>query len=59
MKWSEQALIKGIMTITAMCSAGMLTWDEKESLLDVLLEDAGWTRAELQDLNRRRQAVNN
>ena len=58
-KWSEEVLVAGIKIITAMCSAGVLTWDAKEKLLEDLLDKSGWTRAELKDLNRRREARNN
>jgi len=59
MKWTESTVITGMTVIAAMCSAGAITRDQKEALLEDLLDEAGWTRTELQEMNRRREARNN
>ena len=59
MKWTEEQLTKAMIPIAAMCATGQITWDQKEKALTDILKLSGWTRGELQELNRRKNAHNN
>lgn len=58
-KWTEPMLTTGLAIVANQCASGLLTWEEKEQALDALLKEAGWTKQELQDLNRRIETENN
>lgn len=58
-KWSEEKLTTYLSNIAMLCAAGLLSWDQKEAALEDSLKIAGWSREELRELNRRREAENN
>ena len=57
MRWTEERFVNSLKAIANLCAAGLL--DSKEAALEDVLDASGWTRNELKDLNRRREAKNN
>lgn len=55
MKQMTVDLEKRLRGIAILCSRGFITWDEKEELMDIALEGAGWTREDLRAYNRERE----
>jgi hypothetical protein len=55
--WNENQLSYALEKMATLC--GLITWEQKEELLDLILKFGGWTREELKAFNRRRELNSN
>lgn len=59
MKKMPLGLQFGLRNVASLCSAGLISWDEKERRCALVLEMWGWTRQDLRAWNKDRENEDN